>query len=231
MYIESKYESISLFSSYKVSAVCCISNRNCYQKKKLLSEDSLTFKKCVELSVAKESASNDVKKWEQPEVNYQKSSKWKTTKNNNIVIRKGQSTLNYGKFKTGASENSRNRKVVCYCCGAVGNKEPSCRYTILSCTNCKKVGHLKKVCQTKTKNVNNVAQNSVDDLNLNLSNFFRLESVNVNVVKPLCIKLDVNNKLIEFQVNTGLAETVLSQKDIEHYSVLYLENLEKTDIS
>lgn len=66
-------------------------------KKKLLSEGSLTFKKCIKLSLAVESAYNDISKMKHHEViYYHKAPKKKNTKFQTKV----KQTLSNSSFKT-----------------------------------------------------------------------------------------------------------------------------------
>lgn len=85
-------------------------------------------------------------------------------------------------------------KVVCFCCGFPGHTKPNCKYKTLTFTNCKKVGHLKKVCKAKTS-VNSVEKVN-DDFNLNC--LFNMESVEVNFINPYVIKLKIREVNINF---------------------------------
>jgi len=196
-------------------------------KKRLLSEGSLTFKKCIELSLAMESANNDISKMEHHEpVNYHKASKKKNTK---FLTKVKQSPSN-SSGKTGGESIMKNtkRNWVCYCCGKSGHTKPSCKYISYKCSICNKVGHLKNVCKNKEKNVNNV---DLDNVDLNLNSLFNLETVNVNFVQPFCLKLLVDNVTIEFQVDTGSAVSVMSVKDFDKFKLGCVEDLEKTDVN
>lgn len=88
------------------------------------------------------------------------------------------------------------------------------------------MGYLKKVCNSKTKNVNNLEQDILDNVDLNLGKLFNLEATNVNFVKPFCIKLDIDKEVVKFQVS---AVTVMSKNDLGSFGIEDLENL--TDVS
>ncbi|CAI6346892.1 unnamed protein product [Macrosiphum euphorbiae] len=196
-------------------------------KKRLLSEDSLTFKKCIELSLAMESANNDISKMEHHEaVNYHTASKKKNTK---FLTKVKQSSSN-NSGKTGGESNMKGtkRNWVCYCCGKSGHTKPSCKYISYKCSICNKVGHLKNVCKNKEKNVNNV---DLDNVDLNLNSLFNLETRNVSFVQPFCLKLLVDNVTIEFQVDTGSAVSVMSVKDFDKFKLGCVEDLERTDVN
>lgn len=83
-----------------------------------------------------------------------------------------------------------------------------------SCSNCSKIGHLRKVCKNKTEHVNNVYL-----VDLNLSNLYNLDSDGSNSVKPFCVELDISNKVIELLVDTGSALSVISKKDLESFKL------------
>ncbi|KAE9542264.1 hypothetical protein AGLY_003391 [Aphis glycines] len=110
-------------------------------KKRLLSEGSLTFKKCIELSLAMESANNDISKMEHHKaVNYHKVSKKKNTKFLTKV--KQSSSNNSGKIGGESIIKGTKRNWVCYCCGKSGHTKPSCKYIIYKCSICNKVEHI-----------------------------------------------------------------------------------------
>lgn len=200
-------------------------------KKKLLSDGLLTFKKCVEISLAVESANNDVSKLDhQEEINYHKTSRRKNNKFKEDQAGNGKLTTINNNFKTGmeTSSSPRNDKVVCYCCGIRGHVKTNCKYKNYSCKRCFKVGHLQKVCKSKSKSVNNIKEDCID---LNLSNLFNLDSVEVNFIKPYCVKLEVGSKVIEFQVDTGSAVSVMSIKDFKLYKLGCEDEFERTDVN
>lgn len=108
-------------------------------------------------------------------------------------------------------------KIVCFCCGVTGHTKPNCKYKSLVCSNCSKVGHLKKVCKSKNKKsnvnlleqVNNDLNDDFGDLNI-MDNIYLLDSVDCNFIKPFNIKLNVEENLINFQIDTGSSITAIS---------------------
>lgn len=179
-------------------------------KKRLLFEGALPLKKCIELSLAMESANNDVSKLDHHEaINYHKTSKKKNTK---FMSKVKRSSLN-ASDKTEV-DTSKKKHWVCYCCGKIGHTKPTCKFINYKCSICNKVGHLKNVCKNKIKCVNNI---DLDNIDLNLNSLYNLETENVNFVQPFCIKLQVNDLTIEFQVDTGSAVSVMSVKDFEKF--------------
>lgn len=66
---------------------------------------------------------------------------------------------------------------------------------------------------------------------MNLNNVFNLESVNVNFIKPFCVKLGVNDRIIDFQVDTGSAVSVMSKKDFVKFKLGCVDKVERTDVN
>jgi hypothetical protein len=129
--------------------------------------------------------------------------------------------------KATTSNINGNKDMVCYCYGTKGHTKSSCKYKSYSCSNCSKIGHLKRVCKAKVKKVNNLEQCDID---LNLDNLYNLESVNVNYVQPYIMKLCIQNKIVEFQIDTGSSMTVMNVKDLKYYEIEYLNKVEQSNI-
>lgn len=78
------------------------------------------------------------------------------------------------------------------------------------------------MCKAKVKKVNNLEQCDVD---LNLDNLLNLETVNVNYVQPYCVRLSVQDKIVEFQIDTGSSMTVINVNDLKKYEIEYLNRV------
>lgn len=202
---------VSLDSALRDQLIWGLKDQNI--KKRLLSEELLTFKKCVEMSIAMEAANNDVTRLDQREerINYQKQFKFK---------RKIQPK------KEGRKGVENKSKIVCYCCGTPGHTKPECKYKMSICLNCKKSGHLKKVCKAKANNIN-----SLEECDLNLSSLFKLETIKCNYVKPFVVKLYIGDKLQEFQIDTGSGVTIININDFKKLNIVNEYIIEKANIS
>jgi len=113
-------------------------------KKRLLAEGTLTFKKCTELSLAMKSTNNDISKlYHHEKINYRKLSKKKNTK---FLSNSSQSSTNNnnGQTREVSSIIGSRKNWVCYCFSKIGHTKPSCKYKSYKCSICNKVGHLKK---------------------------------------------------------------------------------------
>jgi len=163
-------------------------------KKKLLSEGTITFKKCVELGLTMESANNEVTKLDQHhEINYHKQLKSKKYQHN-IGNKVAFSLKNYGKATT-PNDNGK-KDMVCYCCGIKRHTKPSCKYKTYSCSNCSKIGQLKKCVKAKIKKVHNLEQCN-DDFNL----------------KKVISSNNDNNS-----IDTAVLKFIISFNSTKHYS-------------
>lgn len=197
--------------------------RDQHIKKRLLSEDGLTFKKCVELSLAMEAANNDVSQLEQraESIKYQKQFKFKQKS------QQKRGSLEQVVSKKDGSNYVGKKQVVCYCCGTQGHTKPDCKYKMLTCLNCKKVGHLKKVCKVKIK-VHHIDQGN-DNLDLNC--LYNLDTIDVNFVKPYTVEIKVNEKNIDFQIDTGSGISAISFKDFKYFKIAEINDINNSDVS
>ncbi|KAJ8876029.1 hypothetical protein PR048_023937 [Dryococelus australis] len=121
------------------------------------------------------------------------------------------------KFKL---ENSRSAVLVkCYQCGATSHKTPVCRHKATVCSQCRKVGHLKRVCRSTTEN--KVSQVEVCSMNKNSTDleklgteehYEQLSNVNIrgHLTQSYRIKVQINRKLHEFGVDSGVALTIVN---------------------
>ncbi|KAJ8879457.1 hypothetical protein PR048_020065 [Dryococelus australis] len=115
------------------------------------------------------------------------------------------------KFKP---ENSKSAVLVkCYRCGASGHKAPVCRHKATVCSQCDKVGHLKRVCRITTVNkVSHVEICSMNKISIELEklgmakeHYKQLHNVNTrgHPTQPYRIKH-------EFEVDAEAALTIVN---------------------
>lgn len=171
-------------------------------KRKLLSTGgNMTFQECVELACSMEAASQSAAKLAEHNVSHSAST----------------STELFS-----VSNNQRQPRVKCWCCGDVGHVKPSCKFLKSTCSVCKKKGHLSKVCRSKSHDAKQVNQMTEEMEDLHLDSMFTLEpeidmynikpnanETTVKFIKPLVIKLRVNKLPIDFQIDTGSAITAM----------------------
>jgi len=63
-----------------------------------------------------------------------------------------------------------------------------------------------------------------------LDNLFILETVNVNYAQSYCVKLSVQDKIVEFQIVTGSSMTVINVNDLKTYEIEYLNKVEQSNV-
>ncbi|XP_071054966.1 uncharacterized protein [Onthophagus taurus] len=105
--------------------------------------------------------------------------------------------------------------VRCYRCGNVNHRADRCKYKNYICNSCGKIGHLSAVCNSKRK---------VNYLDISLNNI----KSNVELFKPIMVKITVLNKEYEFELDSGAGISVMSKdywlNNFGHYH-LYETNL------
>lgn len=201
-------------------------------KKRLLLEDSLSLKKCVELSTAMESACKDVSKLEQCiEMNYQKwFNKKKTMKSSSFKEADAVRSLSSHTTSRTQEKNVQDKNIYCYCCGGKGHKKPLCKYKSYKCNICLKIGHLGKICKAKIR-AKTKSMNNLEECDLNLDNLFNLEVNNMSYVKPFYVKINVEGQMVNFQIDTGSGVSVISSSDLKYANIGKCDSFEKTDVS
>ena len=113
-----------VFGDYLSEAICdCIvcGLRNKHIQKRLLAETELTLTKMMEIAQSMEAADRDAQKLKGNELDSQ------------------------------VSEMSLGTQKSCYRCGSEQHKPRACPYREAECRNCKKKGHLARMCQSKSR--------------------------------------------------------------------------------
>lgn len=131
----------NLNDSLRDMFVCGLRNEN-FQKK-LLAERDLTYTKAVEIAIAMEAATRDVKELhgqtEKLSINKMKhkpqKAPQKQSKPETKLVRKS------GNFKG----------VPCYRCAKTNHTAANCRFIKATCNKCSKVGHIAPACRSNTQ--------------------------------------------------------------------------------
>lgn len=139
------------------------------------------------------------------------------------------------KGKINKNKNSfskRDSNIVCYCCGNTGHTTKSCKYRDQACRFCNIKGHLERACIKKKKKMgikflqekdndtghehdeaDNAEERSyfVDFHALNAINNRYICNMTELEANPMFIKLKINDKLINMEVDTGSYFAVISE--------------------
>ncbi|XP_043288459.1 uncharacterized protein [Venturia canescens] len=185
-------------------------------KKRLLSEHDLTYARAVELAQTMEMATKDVAEMG--------------------ASSKGQvDSINFV-GKGSKKSSTRESSVKCWCCGRSNHPTTACRYRSLKCRNCQKPGHLVRMCKVKKENNEKGKSDKINKNGENRQNFiwntsekeenfdtlFHLNEGNVKpamknetiqFIAPWRIGIKVQNKEIEFHVDSGSEISVISEEE------------------
>ncbi|KAL4153953.1 hypothetical protein QTP88_001786 [Uroleucon formosanum] len=219
-----KLSSFCVFGSFLNDAlrdrlIVGISDESC--QRELLGIDSLTFEEACKIALDSELVCNQTQQINnKSQINFvnngknvsrqtHSSSKSELKRNENSGGKSWSGKSSKPGQKNGqsiqhGSQSSRSLKFgKCYRCGRKHDVR-MCPAREWECFSCKVKGHTSKMCKTKIKNnlesidlVNNVSQNSGGN--------------------PLVIKIKVNNKLIPFEVDSGVSVLVMPIKYFNMY--------------
>ena len=118
------------------------------------------------------------------------------------------------------------KKIVCYRCGGA-HKAPECKFKSEKCHNCGKIGHLKKVCKSKSKppktNLLEHIPCSASEVEESDTCFsFDLFGMNeLKATSPIMKQVNVNGKPMNFQVDTGSSFTIMGYDKYEDFKDKY----------
>ena len=187
-------------------------------QKRLLAEDKLTLKKATEMAIAMETAAKDAIELQQ---------------------QTHPSTMVHTVVK---------RKQSCYRCGRNGHTADSCRFKEATCHSCGKPGHIAPACRSKprspkkpnqkkpqpkhkgkVKAVDTQIQDTDSDEDVLIA---RIDIHNVghsqcDMSTAIWVTLQVNNRPVKMEVDTGSAITILSMANYK--KLLPNEQLQPTN--
>ena len=170
-------------------------------RKRLLTEDKLTFKKAVELAQSLETATKDAQQLKEPE-----------------------------KFGTVHRIVSPPGRKECYRCGRTNHSAGECKFKETTCFNCGKRGHIKKVCRSASKPLDGgpkaTRQPKRRDFRTRTKYVHREESegtgnddleiysIGKPSTQPIQVELRVNGKPLMMEMDTGAAVSLISKRKL-----------------
>lgn len=139
----------------------------------------------------------------------------------NKINKSGNSkSSNKGKSKSKSDANS-----VCYACGGINHDFKLCKMKKYTCKICNKKGHIAKVCKNSKSNnyISDDDEAGTESDNTETVDFEHLNMyslVHINNLKDseFHVELIINGKKIKFEVDTGSALSVCSEKFYQQVS-------------
>ena len=200
----------------------------------LLTAKDLTFSKAVETAFSREAAAKDVKaigsnssnssnhsiNTINPKGKYSKKGKPKFSSQANV--NKSVGSPNNSKYESKPTKPNQP----CMGCGNSHWKK-DCPFKKAECRKCKKIGHIAKVCFSKT-NTNLLSSektsqsstlpnnNSKVVPNMPRSEYLYYNDGSINTISPYMLDVEVNGVVIPFELDTGAARTVMSKSIFEN---------------
>lgn len=84
----------------------------------------------------------------------------------------------------------------CFYCAGVGHDFKKCKFKNYNCKICKKKGHIAKACKSK---IINCVESETDTQ----VKFLEMLNININKASPIYLKVKINGKILEMEVDTG----------------------------
>lgn len=183
-------------------------------RERLIGDDTLTYEAAVKIANSMEAAQKEASKITQE--NQQQAQV-------NSVSKKNQKKPSYQKGKGKKEEASGNQPKMCWRCGYTNHKADDCRFKSVRCNGCQEEGHLRKMCPKKVHQVEQdqaTEEEGADDYDSEDSTlglyFNEVKDSKVNSIKKGENKfrenLKVEGKTIRFDIDTGSAVTIMSEK-------------------
>ena len=186
-----------------------------YEKiqQRLLSEKALTLEKALQIAYSMESAVEYSKTIVQ-----QQSTNSEPTPVNKLY---GNQLPN----KNSITGNTNNNNRECYRCGSNKHKADTCSFKEAECFYCHRKGHTLQMCRQKKRN--DEKNKSITTMEVDTQSEI-VEQFHVSLYKlgktrndPIHVNVNIGNKTITMEVDTGAALTVISEKIFhEHFSGL-----------
>ena len=189
----------------------------------ILTSEKMTFQEAVELAVARETAANHARVLQSnhsdtqsvhsvksnSQMQMEKKKPWENTSPNRI-----RQNSNRGR------ENPRTNKPKSACMGCNGwHWRNECPFREAECNKCHKTGHIAKACYAKLNSLSQVQEsqdreNSILETALDGNNSYPIEYIHYGSdpsSEPYIVQLKVNNTIVDFEVDTGAARTVMAK--------------------
>ena len=174
-------------------------------QKRLLQEEHLTFQKAFDKAVALEMASRDA-----------------TDMHSNFPVHAVHKSTHSSKSTFNKSTNN-NKFQPCFSCGKRNHKRQDCFFRDSVCSSCKKKGHIKAVCKSRSTstnaNYNNYSKSKssfhkVDNVERKFEDFFCMQHLNNN---KIWVHMKMDGKQTKMELDTGASLSLMTASD--YYSI------------
>jgi len=108
------------------------------------------------------------------------------------------------------SKGSSQRK--CYVCGLTNHTFSNCKYKTYKCNNCNKIGHLAKMCKSKSKNHYVEVETESESIEM-----FQLKVGYQKSVEPFFVKIKIEKILIDMELGSGAGRSIIPFKFYKKY--------------
>ena len=180
---------------------------------KLLTDPELTFQRAVEIAKGQEAATKEVVGMGNGSaISVNKiHSNANTNKNDYVESNKFSSNNKYN-----SSSNSGQSRPSSPCSGCGGKHwKRDCPFKDAECFKCKRKGHIMKVCGNNKVNNNNRAENfhsTKDYTHYTREQEYELFNISIpNKVPPINVEIIVNNKVVQMELDTGAARSIMPE--------------------
>ena len=186
-------------------------------RKKLFAEEKLTFQKAFELTQSYEAADKNAQQLKE------------TATGSSAAVQRVTSGSGSQQLTT------RRDPQACHRCGLTNHKADKCRFKEATCHACGKKGHIKRACRSKRRNTRGSKQTKWIDTELQEQssgddeNSFTICYTDQASSHPIHVQLLLDGKPCEFEVDTGAAVSILTDKQVSR--VLPGAQLKKTNVS
>ena len=204
-------------------------------QRQLLSEKNLTYNNALEIALAMEAAAKDTKDLQSaPSIPVSAQLHYTSAENTPGKFKgSGKATQSLHRWPQNRQDKSQTKNakanLSCYCCGAQ-NLATECRFYNAECRRCKKIGHIAKVCRSKSTVPSSRPTHYVQDseiLPTDQDTSYELFMMKDATRDPILITLELNEVPLQMELDTGASLTLInrtSYKKITRDSPTVLEH-------
>ena len=205
----------SLELALRDKLVMGVSNKS--TQRSFFTESGLTFQRAFDMATAKEAANRDMDNAKSLGMCSQSEQK-EHQEVNSISFRRNNKFSNDRKFNNKPTNKSKSYndsnstsdrpKSKCSGCGNFHWKK-DCPFLNAECFNCKKTGHLKKMCQNRSTKL---IKSYNHDSNATTSAYDFVFNVSDKRVPPIMMAVTLNNMKLDMEVDTGSFYSLMSER-------------------